>query len=168
MLTRCTTVGQKAQDVHGRLGQSRDQALLAGDLAAVVPLTCLTADNKEAFKLILLDQSGGLSMLNEDDWYGNNTWTQLQPGLLFPVPRLKRLAYWINMLFGIDDQGSSWEVEVSVASKSYTARSRVVLAEPVSDRTANDRGPVVAREDDFLCQRYVAESPRTNTTRPRA
>jgi hypothetical protein len=141
-----------------------ENALPAANLASVIPFTQLN-DSKDAvlFTLIILEQDGTIKMLKGDAIHAENTWVTLtgsvkEPGVTSP-PKLTRMAYWNNTAFGIDDQNNSWDLTMSLESRTYTMSNRDALGKPVTELTANDKGPVVLHENGYLYQRIVEDPP---------
>ncbi|KAJ4294917.1 hypothetical protein N0V88_005156 [Collariella sp. IMI 366227] len=142
-----------------------DKVLPEADLAAVVPFTNRTSDNKIVFKLVILSKdSATLRMLDKDDLYETgNTWSDLSWNGLHADKLTEaaaagglRMAYWNNRICAIDADGWSYDVKVNFEKKTSTTSDPIKL-DPVKDLTANHIGPVVARDDGYLYQRVTAD-----------
>ncbi|PHH62632.1 hypothetical protein CDD81_6866 [Ophiocordyceps australis] len=147
----CLSVGRRLE-----IGSS---VLPAAELQSVIPFVALKGGNAMAYYLVVLERSGNLRFLANDDLGEGSAWESLsyKPSQGGPVsaPQWTRMAYWNNSMVAIDNKDNSWTLGVDFErKKSYSASDKTGIKR-VLEFTATEVGPVAAHADGHLYRRFV-------------
>ncbi|TFK59926.1 hypothetical protein BDN72DRAFT_725646, partial [Pluteus cervinus] len=140
------------------------------NFAGVVPFAVLSADRDQiAFQLVTLAVDGTISWMISDqltpqsDW-SVMTYTAASGGPATP-PKFTKIAYWNNVIVGIDDASNSWNINVSFQNGTFNVTDQFPI-DPVTEFTATDVGPVGLRDDGYLWKRIMKPSPNGDDQDP--